>query len=102
MTAAILPLSCRHLAHHASESEGANRPKSPPIAETRMNLKCLAFAVAISGGLFTVVNPGLAQSWTGRLHSFQTLWSSTACSSDGTKLVAVALGGGIMTSTNSG
>ena len=39
MTAAILPPSCRHLAHHASESEGANRRKSPPIAETRMNLK---------------------------------------------------------------
>jgi hypothetical protein len=57
-------------------------------------------------GLFTVVNPAFAQTWTFTSTSTNMSWGAVACSADGTKLVATVPDGygnvGISVSTNSG
>ena len=57
--------------------------------------------VAAVCGLFLVVDPVLAQTWT-QTGAPSNHWFSVASSADGTKMVAVASGDGIYTSTNSG
>ena len=48
-----------------------------------------SWLVAVLGGLFTVANLGLAQSWTATSAlGPQGTWKTVACSADGTKLVA--------------
>jgi hypothetical protein len=62
---------------------------------------------AALAGLFTWVNPAFAQTWT-QTSAPVTNWTSIACSADGSKVVATAVGGfpgnvgPIYLSTNSG
>ena len=67
-------------------------------------IKSMLLAVAVWGGLFTVVDPAFAQTWTHNGAPFG-FWTSIASSADGSKLVAYNFEsgiGGIYTSTNSG
>src|SRR5437879_3642701 len=66
-----------------------------------MKTKYLLLAVTVWGGLFTLVNPALAQTWT-QTSAPITNWSAIASSADGSKFVAAVSGGGVYTSTNSG
>src|SRR5438445_7213916 len=79
-------------------------PLRVPFARLRkpvINLKCLPFAVAVLSGLFTVVDPAFAQTWTPTSAPSRN-WTWVASSADGSKLVAVAYTNGIYTSTDSG
>jgi len=74
-----------------------------------MNMKCRLLAVAVSGGIFTVVHPAFAQTWTQTSAPVTNLqWQSIAASADGTHLVATTstgsqpLSGPIYTSADSG
>src|SRR5258708_11879329 len=66
-----------------------------------MNMKYVLLTVITLTGLFPGVYSVLAQGWSATSAPTNS-WSSIASSADGSKLVAVALGGGIYTSTNSG
>lgn len=67
-----------------------------------LNMKTPAWlSLAAFGGLFTVVNPIFAQTWT-QTSAPITNWNSVASSADGSKLAAAVKGGPIYTSTNSG
>jgi hypothetical protein len=61
--------------------------------------KILLLTAAVSTGWFTAVNLAFAQTWT-LTSASNNYWQGVVSSADGVKLVAVANGGGIYTSTN--
>ncbi len=66
-----------------------------------MKTKYPPLATVAVGGLFVLINQAFAQTWT-QTSAPSNSWSSIASSADGTRLVAVADGGGIYTSADSG
>lgn len=66
-----------------------------------MKTKHLLLAMAVSGSYLDCANPAFAQDWTLTSAPF-TNWTAVASSADGSRLVAVAGGGAIYTSSDSG
>src|SRR5208282_1885180 len=64
-------------------------------------MKILLPTIAAVCGLFLVVEPAFAQTWT-PTSAPTNIWFSVASSADGSKIVAVSYYDGIYASTNSG
>jgi photosystem II stability/assembly factor-like uncharacterized protein len=64
-------------------------------------MKHLLFILTMSG-FFAVTDPVLAQDWVLTDAPTNLVWSSIACSADGSRLVAGTYGSGIYLSTDAG